>query len=207
MKKIFTLVAMAMVTIASQAQSLQFCYEDGTIIPDGSVVVVSTPDPESLEWDEVKFESGIFIKNASENVVNATLNFNVTELPEESELSVCLGMSCHMYSEVGEYSIANVSLAAGSASSMQCHWTPAIDWDTEEYIYDSCSGEYTLLDGSTKCSTISVLFVYADPSGVESVAGDNKVVKAFDLMGRQTNIAHGIVIEKMNDGSVRKVMK
>lgn len=207
MKKIFTLVAMAMMTIASQAQSLQFCYEDGTIIPDGSVVVVNTPDAECLEWDEVKFDSGIFIKNASENAVNATLNFNVTELPEESELSVCLGMTCKMYSEVGEYSIANVVLAAGSASSMQCHWTPAMDWDTEEYLYGSCSGVYTLLDGSDKCSTISVQFVYADPTGVKSVAGGNEVVKTFDLMGRQTNAAHGIVIEKLGNGAARKVIK
>lgn len=208
MKKIFTLIAMAMMTIASQAQDLQFCYEDGTAIPSGTTVVVSTPDQELFEEDGTRmYESGIYIKNTTAGTVNSTLSFEVTEFQEESELSVCLGTQCNMYSKVGTYNISNVNLAAGSISSMQCHWAPAYDYDLDDYIYGSCTGTYTLKSGSTTCSTITVQFVYADPASVESTTGTAKVVKTYDVMGRQTIGAKGIVLQKMSDGSVRKVLK
>lgn len=209
MKKIFTLVAMAMMTIAGNAQSddLQFCYEDGTVIPNGSEVVINTPDPELLAEDEVKFESGIYVKNATASVVTATLQFDVFEMAEESELSVCLGMQCQLYSTPGEYSISNVNLEGGSISNMQCHWSPAINWDTEEYVYGSCAGKYTLMSGNTNCSTITVKFVYDDPAGIKTADKNATVVKAYDLQGRVAASANGIIIEKMSDGSVRKIMK
>lgn len=207
MKKIFTLIAMAMMTIASQAQDLQFCYANGTIIPNGTTVVVNTPDAELLEEDEVKFESGIYIKNTTAGTVNSTLSFNVSEIQEESELSVCLGTQCNMYSTVGTYNISNVNLTAGSISNMQCHWAPAYDYDLDDYVYGSCTGTYTLKSGNTTCSTITVQFVYADPASIISATGTKKVVKTYDLQGRETIGAKGIVLQKMSDGTVRKVLK
>lgn len=200
---------MAMMAIAMHAQSndLQFCYKDGTVIPSGSTVVINTPDPELLEEDEVMFESGIYIKNATSSAVNATLSFKVTEISEESELSVCLGTQCQMYHVTGNYDIANVSLTGGSLNDMRCHWAPAIDWDTEEYSYGSCAAEYTIKSGSTACSTITVKFVYADPTSINTVNKKATVAKTFDITGRQTISGNGILIQKMSDGSVRKVVK
>lgn len=208
MKKIFTLISMALIAMTSQAQNndLQFCYENGTIIPDGSVVVVDTPDPELLAEDEIKFESGIFIKNNTASSLASTLEFSVTEITEESELSVCLGTNCHMYTQNGTFSLTD-NLAAGSISSMQCHWSPAYNWDTDEYIYGNCKGTYSIKNGSTVCSTITVNFVYADPAGISTIDKNATVVKSYDLQGRETSNAKGIVIEKMSDGSVRKVIK
>lgn len=209
MKKIFTLIAMAMMAIAMHAQSndLQFCYADGTVVPSGSVVVINTPDPELLADDEVKFESGMYIKNTTSGAVNATLSFKVTEISAESELSVCLGTQCQMYHSTGNYDIKNVSLKGGSINNMQCHWSPAIDWDTEEYAYGSSSAEYTLKSGSTACSTITIKFVYADPTSISTVSKKATVAKTFDITGRQTTSGNGILIQKMSDGSVRKVVK
>lgn len=208
MKKIFTLIAMAMMTIASQAQSndLQFCYEDGTVIPSGTTVVIDTPDAELLEEDEVMFESGIYIKNTTAGAINSTLSFDITQNPEGTELSVCLGMQCQMYYQSGSFSISNVNLDANSKNNMRCHWSP-IDNESGDYIYGSCTGTYTLKSGSTTCSTITVQFVYADPTSITSTNGANKVVKAYDLMGRQTTSGKGIVLQKMSDGTVRKVLK
>lgn len=207
MKKFFTLIAVALCAMTAQAQaSLEFCYEDGTIIPNGSVVTVNTPDPERLLDDEIFFESGVYIKNTTGSTVNSTLVFNLTEIAEDSELSVCLGTNCNMYRTLGEHSIANVDLAAGSISSMQCHWSPAYDWDEDEYVYGSCIGTYTLKAGSTACSTITVKFDYQDPAGISNVASASNVVATYDLQGRQASASKGISIVRMSDGTVRKVL-
>lgn len=209
MKKFFTLIAMAFAAVVSHAQSndLQFCYVDGTVIPNGSIVEVSTPDPEALEYDEVKFESGIYIKNTTSNTLNATLSLNVTEISPESELSVCLGKQCKMYTVKGVNTLT-YDLAAGSLNNMLCHWVPALSEDTDEYMYGTCSGEYTLKSGSTTCSTITVKFVYADPASINTVdANAASVVKSYDLQGCENANAKGIVIERLSNGSVRKVIK
>lgn len=207
MKKFFTLIAVALCAITVQAQaSLEFCQEDGTIIPNGSVITVNTPDPEYLQDGDVFFESGIYIKNTTSSTVNSTLAFNITELSEESGLSVCLGTSCNMYHQAGEYSISNVDLAAGSISCMQCHWAPAFDCDTDEYVYGACVGTYTLKAGSATCSTITVEFKYEDPAGINNVSSVNKVLSTYDLQGRQTVGNKGINIVRMSDGTVKKVL-
>lgn len=209
MKKIFTLIAMAMMAVATQAQNsdLMFCYENGEEIPSGSVVVVNTPDEEYLEFDEIMFNSGIFIKNNTASDVVSNLAFTVSEMSDESELSVCLGTQCQMFHCIGDYAISNVKLAAGSSSDMRCHWAPAIDWDTEEYVYGSCTGVYALLSGSEVCSSITVKFIYADEAGINAADNAVKVVKTYDLQGREAASAKGLVIEKLSNGKVRKVIK
>ena len=207
MKKFFTLIAVALSAMTAQAQaSLEFCYEDGSIIPNGSVITVNTPDPERLLDDEIFFESGVFIKNTTGSTVNSTLSFSLTEVTPGSELSVCLGTNCNMYTVPADYSISNVDLAAGSISSMQCHWSPAFDWDTEEYSYGACTGIYTLQAGSTVCSTVTVKFIYADPAGISNVASSSTAVAAYDLQGRPAKAQKGINIVRMSDGTVKKVL-
>lgn len=209
MKKIFTLLTIFAVALTAKAQNaLEFCYQDGTIVPSGSEIVVDTPNEEELEWGEYMFNSGLYIKNTTSSAVPATLFFTYNT-DEMAELSVCLGTNCRMYNGVGDATISGQTLEAGTISDMQCHWAPAWneDWTVQEY--GTCVAEFTIKANGTACSTIKVKFVYADPSGIQNVQnGSKKVVAAYGINGlRLSDSAHGIVIEKLSDGSVVKTIK
>lgn len=207
MKKLFTLIAMTMLVVASQAQSLQFCYADGTVIPDGTEIVATTVNEELLEWDEIQLESGVFVKNTSAGNVTATLSFNITELSEESSLSVCLGTNCHMYTETGENSISNVKLNGNSINDLMCHWVPAVN-DDYEYLPGNCKAIYTISEGGNKCSTITINFVYGDTSVNGINTSDAKIVATYTANGQLASASQkGLLIQKMSDGSIRKVIK
>lgn len=208
MKKIFTLLTIFAVALTAKAQNaLEFCYQDGTIVPSGSEIVVDTPNEEELEWGEYMFNSGLYIKNTTSSAVSAELTFSYAT-QEMGELSVCLGTNCRMFNGVGNATISNQMLAAGSVNDMQCHWSP--EWNEEEnQNYGTCDAEFTLKAGGETCSTIKLKFVYADPSAIQNVQNGSKtVVATFGVNGqRLSDNAHGIVIEKLSDGSVVKTIK
>lgn len=208
MKKIFTLLTIFAVALTAKAQNaLEFCYEDGTIVPSGTQLVVDTPNEEELEWGEYMYNSGLYIKNTTSSAVSAELSFSYAT-QEMGELSVCLGTNCRMFSGVGDATISNQMLTAGSVSDMQCHWSP--EWNEEgTQNYGTCDAEFTLKAAGVTCSTIKLKFVYADPSGIQNVQdGSKKVVATYGINGQRLNgNAHGIVIEKLSDGNVVKTVK
>ena len=85
MKKLFTFCLSLIfggVAFTAQAQVdnvFQFCYEDGTIVPDGSTVTVNTV--ESDYFGEPFIDSGLFVKNTSEENVYYTLHYSIKECP------------------------------------------------------------------------------------------------------------------------------
>ena len=69
MKKLFTLCLGLIAALAVQAQSespIQFAYQDGTIIPDGTTI--SLTEYEKDEFDgSILMPSGLYAKNTTEN--------------------------------------------------------------------------------------------------------------------------------------------
>lgn len=204
MKRFLTLLAVLASTAAMvEAQSLSFCYENGTEIPSGSTLTFHNLDPEYYEILVMpQINSGIYIKNSNESSVTANMVCNVTEMTG-GELTCCLGTQCRIYQEIGTYNINNVTIIGGSTSNAQLH---ASSGEIGEYF--SISTTLTLKEGFSECSTITVNFVYDAESPVASLdatKAEAKAVKYYDLLGRETTELKGVLIEKMSDGRCRKV--
>lgn len=197
MKKIFTLITVMLVCIAANAQDavLQFCHEDGTIVPDGSTVTVNVPEPEDAEFGIYVYNSGLYIKNTTATSADAKLETNVTAI--SGELSVCLGTLCRMYGEPGTYQITGERLNGGSINNMQCHWSPALDESGENYLYGECTAECTISSAGQRCSTVTIHFVHADPAGINDISAEASAKNAqpYNIAGQRINgSAKGLII-------------
>lgn len=202
MKKIFTLIAMAMMTVAAQAQVVLVDL-DGKEYGDGESFTINPEvDP---EWGDVMFEAPS-VKNNGAQSVDVTLGVNIVALPENTAVQECFAVNCYFFNEVGSHDTKPVSLAAGATKSTATEWQ-CYNPELDDYAFGTCTIEFTIYENGVKGNVVTVNYVNADPANIESVAGSNEVVKTFDLMGRQTNAAYGIVIEKLGNGATRKVIK
>lgn len=209
MKKFLTLITAVFtaLTVSAQKDALQFCYEDGTIIPDGSVVEANMPDEFMQQFGIYKFNSNVYVKNTLASGVDATLTADIRSI--QGDLSLCMGLQCVMYKEKGSYSIPNVQLAAGSINDLQCHWQPAFDEASEKgQAYGKCEADYTISTPEGKCSTITIVFAFEDPSAVQAAsAASSRVVANYSTSGRQVSAGYkGLVLRRMADGTLRKVI-
>lgn len=204
MKKIFTLIAMAMMTVAAQAQVVLVDLE-GKEYGDGeSFTIIPEVDP---EYGDVIFEAPS-VKNNGSQSVDVTLGVNITALPENTAVQECFAVNCYFFDSLGSHDTKTVSVAAGATKSTATEWQ-CYDPEMDDYAYGTCTIEFTIYENGKKGNVVTVNYVNADPTRVEGIAGSkNEVVATYSVDGQQVSSAHkGIVIEKMNDGSVRKVMK
>lgn len=204
MKKIFTLIAAALMSVAASAQSdVQFCYADGTVITDGSVVLANTPDPTFAAFGLYQYDSGVYVKNTSASEAKVALTSNVKSM-DSGDYSVCLGTVCRAYEATGVYTIDDVALNGSFFSSMQCHWQPAFVGAAQ--AYGKCEVDVTLASGSTK-HKITILFSHDDPATVQAATDAAKVVSTYTISGQKVSDNHkGLVLRRMSDGRVRKVL-
>lgn len=207
MKKIFTLFALALAVFSAKADdTFAFCYKDGTVIPNGSVVNVATSDPAVIEEGFGMLESGVFVKNTKSTDELATLSFDVKSLSNGSSLMVCLGTNCHNYEVTGPNAISDVTLKAGSVNDLMTHWSAYTeDWET--FLPGSCSVEMTIQHAGANCSTITINFAYGENANVQGLNASQKVVGCYSLTGAKVSANQkGVIIQKMADGSIRKVI-
>lgn len=204
MKKIFTLIAMAMMTVAAQAQVVLVDL-DGKEYGDGESFTINPEvDP---DWGDVFFEAPS-VKNNGAQSVDVTLGVNIIALPENTAVQECFAVNCYFFDELGSHDTKPVSLAAGATKSTATEWQ-CYDPELDDYAYGTCTIEFTIYENGVKGNVVTVNFVNADPSNVEGVTGaKNEIVATYSVDGQKVSSVHkGIVIEKMNDGSVRKVIK
>ena len=126
MKKIFTLVFMALMTSFAFAQNakevLQFVDKDGNVVPDGSVVnitevtAVPFPDAENPAWIDYMFPTGLFVTNSYDENLDLRVDYNVTSLPNGS-FQICFPMSCMYANTTGSYKTNTGSMKAGASPS------------------------------------------------------------------------------------------
>ena len=211
MKKIFTLAFALMSTFSVFAQdndTFQFCTADGTIIIDGTEVYVDDLDADAADYmGEALIDAGIYVTNTSSDEATAELAFTIEEMPEGASLQCCLGSNCRYFSATGDYVITGETFAAGQTANCMLHASAELG------NYFQVTGTFTIRyvdDMETlDCSTITIIFRYADPSGVTNVSSDARtVVKTFDALGREvaTDMGSGLRIQRMADGTVRKVL-
>lgn len=211
MKRFFTLIAVAFaLTNAFAEDTFVFCYENGTVIPNGSTVNIETSDATAVAESFGMLESGVFVKNTKGNDEIASLSFNITELSEGSSLMVCLGTNCHNYEKVGTNAIQNVTLSGGGIYDLLTHWSPFTeDWET--FKYGMCSVTMTIqhVSGSVvDCSTITINFSFGESTSIKNFGKSGvNVVEYYSLTGEKVSAGQkGIVFQMMSDGSVRKAI-
>lgn len=201
MKKIFTLIAMAMMTMASQAQVVLVDL-NGKEYTSGEFTITPEIDP---DWGDVIFKAPS-VKNNGSSAVNVSLGINIKALPANTSVQYCYPDNCFMCDEAKLITTEAASVAAGDTRSTATEWL-CYDAEADDYAFGTCTIEFTIYENGQKGNVVTVNYVYADPAGIATVDKNATVVKTYDLQGREATNASGIVIEKMSNGKVRKVIK
>ena len=226
MKKIFTLCLALFCATVSFAQddeefdtkgTFEFCDKDGNVIPDGSVI--TRTELEEGESGDLQIGSGIYAKQVKQkddegNQLKAGMHVNITELSGGS-ISSCWPGNCVSRGEVTEFDSPSTKAFSG-VESIQTEWFPALD-DEDNAIYGKASITLTLTaniksnfggDNTLgEASTITVKFVYADPTGINEVNSDANatVVARYAADGtRLSQPQKGLNILKLSNGKTMK---
>lgn len=202
MKKIFTLLAFAMLTVAAQAQVVLLDPEGKEYTNGQTMTIYSTIDP---DWGDVVLEAPS-VKNKGSQAVDVKLGVNITALPANTAVQQCFAVNCFIYEAIGNYESNVVNVKAGETKTTATEWQ-CYDPETDDYAKGTCTIVFTIYENGQKGNVVTVNYVNGDPAGITAATDAAKAVKAYDLQGRETRAAKGLVIVKMNDGSVRKVLK
>lgn len=224
MKKLFTFclsLVFGGLAFTAQAQVddvFQFCYEDGTIVPDGSTVTVNTVETDF--FGDPFINSGLFVKNTSSENVFYTLHYSIKECPAESGgFQICSGGNCKPATTVlGDYEFEGATgIRAGNMDNMMCEWfTKNVTGKcvVECQVYNrggsrtsDGQGGYTYPQ-NVAGSKITVVFT-TESTGIDGVeaAGSNEEVARYTLDGRKLSAPQkGVNIVKYADGSTKKVV-
>ena len=222
MKKLFTFcVAVAMGSLMAYAQDdvchdYEFVTAEGTVIPDGSSIVISRiekeEDPETGE-EMVMVVADFTVKNVSGNndalvrIVN-----NITRIDNGSYNTCAMGLCIPGKTEPGEFYTSHASIPQGStAGDLQTEWYPdaygkcIVELQLEigeKYGFN----DFEFIDFGPK---ITAVFDYPDPSGVKEVQEGMAVSETahFTLDGARTSASQkGVHVVRYSDGKVRKVI-
>ena len=215
MKKIFTLVFMALMTSFAFAQNakevLQFVDKDGNVVPDGSVVnitevtAVPFPDAENPAWIDYMFPTGLYVKNSYDEDLTVRVDYNIKTLSYGS-FQICFPMSCVSVGEVGSYKTNSGTMKANEKKDLQAEWI------CEENVYGTCSVELQLVltkGLGSKGPKITVNMIYSDPASVNNLNGEQATeVARYNAAGQRIDAdQRGLHIVKLSNGKTMKVMQ
>ncbi|MCD7714128.1 MAG: hypothetical protein LUI08_04280 [Prevotella sp.] len=215
MKKItLLLIAAAFLCTTANADdintSLQFAYSDGTIVPDGSEITV-TSAIEAEFTGEIELPSGLYILNTTDDTCGVGMTITVSRL-DNGALQYCLLGTCKSTTEL----LNNVSAGTGllKAGAMDDLMTEYIPTD-----YGTCTATLTIgvyeagIIGAGNYigegPTITVNFVYDDTSlGITDVAvADSEITGYYSVSGEKLSAPQkGVNIVKYANGQTVKTI-
>lgn len=229
MKKIFTLCLALFCATATFAQdeeneakgTFEFVDKDGNVIADGSTITRN--ELEESEVGDMQVNSGLYVKQMVNDVDGVPLavgmHVDITRI-DNGGLQYCFPTNCFL-SERLESKDTGIAAINGT-KTLLTEWIPALDDDTEEPIYGQATATFTLHAyqnfGSTLkpdyydlgvASSVTVNFVYADPTGIDGVADDAHatVVARYAADGTRLSAPQkGLNIEKLSNGKTVKRM-
>lgn len=207
MKKIFTLILSAFVAVAASAQIVMLDPNGNEYTVGQEMAIYADVDP---DWGDVSFIGlSPVLKNKGTKTVNVSMGVNIVSLPEGTGVSDCFSGGCVNYYATGEHTTMAKPLAAGSEMHSEVEWSC---WSQAafDYVHGVCTVDFTIYENGTSTGIIRVNYIYADPAAVETVkSADNlKVVESYTLNGqRATAGSKGVILNRMSDGRVVKVMR
>ena len=188
--------------------SLQFVRANGEIVPDGSVIVVDTP--EQTPFGDIILNSGLFVRNNESHAVTAAIEANVSSIGA-GVFQCCFPSSCQPYSSPGTYLTPVGSIAAAT----QFH-NLQTEWSLQDLNY---AGETTVRlrlviynNGGSALQgygpTVSICFVSPALTGIKSPTTSATLIGIYNLHGQRLAVPQkGLNIFRYSDGSTRKVLK
>ena len=221
MKKIFTLILALFATYSvSYAQSgadeldetFKFVTADGTEVPNGSTWTVNVAEQNDFGTTQIK--SGLFLKNTLDEKVGAQVTLDVQKLPNGNMLFCMLG-NCSSYSTVG-LQTKQGRLNENAKDDLQLEWEPTaygecvtkLHVDVIEAVEKEVGGNKQLVYGDVigNGPTITVKFVYADPTGIHSTTHDGaSVVARYNALGQRISATQkGLNILVLSNGKTIK---
>lgn len=188
-------VLLTLTVTAAQAQTADntFCFVDanGNTIADGSTVNVSELTEDPFGTDPSYISTGLSVKNTTGAEAYISAEVAVKSLANGS-FQVCFPQECKS-GITGSFTTGNGSVAAGGILPLNSEWIPA---GTGMYGTSTISFKLRVMTRSGKFPNYKYTFkaygpevtvncIYADPAGIEAVAGsENTTVNVYDITGK-----------------------
>lgn len=208
-----TLLALASTSQAQQVdETIQFIDEQGNVVPDGSVITVSTLD------EEGQMVVPLYVKNTSDQKAGVSMYETIGAKPN-GDWQTCAFGNCVMLSESG-YSSSMVA-QPGYEGDIQTEWIP----ETGKYAEWTATLQIHLFNvisttqfGVTieKCGTtlvgygptVTIRFAYTDPAGIDAAEAEAGIGRQYyNLRGQRTATGQkGMNIVRLANGSVKKII-
>lgn len=209
------LVCATTVSAQDVDETLQFVFNDGTVVPSGSTITASTA--ETTITGRVEIKSGLYVKTNVESGGSYVSVAYTVDAPN-GDVQLCYPLNCANINGSGETSIGMMR-AGSDPQDLQSEWFPTaygtatVTYTLKKYQYEGMGGPLGLTpiyNFLNNCATVTVKYVYADPAGInEAIAnGEAVAVTYYDMAGRKVlNPGKGLFIKKamMADGTVKTV--
>lgn len=213
MKKSFTLFLVLLTTATLMAQDLStiiFVDQKGQEMQDGATITVSTPVTD--DFGETLFPSGLFAKNISAENAGIRIHYTIESL-ENGIFQICFPTNCVTKTTTGSFVTESDLMSAGQTRDLQTEWIPE--------VYGQCKVVYQIelmnqtqafppkFDSKGMGPTVTVIYSYDDSSAITAIGAEasKSVVARYSLDGRSlTAPHHGIVIERLVNGQLRKTI-
>lgn len=209
--------------------SLQFVRSDGTLIPDGAILIVDSA--EQSPFGENIMNSGLFLRNSGDEAVVAAIEVDISSL-DAGTLQCCFPQNCQSYDAAGTYLTPTGTLSAAShPQNLRTEWI-FFDSGYEGQATARFRVKVFRQDGATPLGygpTVSVCFASPALTGIKSATVNDAASLAlgfppfsnkssssaspsllgiYDISGRRFSaLQKGLNILRYSDGSTRKIMK
>ena len=210
MKKLLStfLVAFCALPLLAQSSTIIFTDENGTEIADGTTITADKPVID--DFGDLLIPSGIYVKNLSDDETGIRINYTIRAL-DNGTMQICFPMACVSKSTIGAFKTDSGLMSANEKRDLQTEWLPQ--------AYGRCTVTYQIemmkqtsvippkYESLGTGATITVNYVYADPSAINGITDDSRSATSacYDAAGaRQAHPRHGLNIIRKSDGKVVK---
>ena len=194
---------------ASGLMAQEFAYEfaqpDGTIVPDGSVVTINKAVVADDGSGDMLMDAGLYVKNVDgDNDDLLRIAYDVSTM-ENGMMTICFPSACASVMMPGS-GTTNPGKLDNQLHSISTEWFPT-DYGkctakvALQTVVKTTTGYLVIDDGPS----VTLQFVYANPSGVSSAISVARPVAYYSISGqRLTGRPHGMVLVRLSDGRVVK---
>lgn len=188
--------------------TFQFCYKDGTVVPNGTVLNVYNYVDDEVSG-KLYVPTGLYVKNTLETGAYTSMQY--TQKLDNGAVQLCYpGLCKDIQGATGETEVG--AMLAGAFQNLQSEWKPTapgkatVTYHIKRYEKVT-TGKFTynyefLADGPT----VTVNFYY-DPAGINNVNSGNVARTVYyDMAGRLVREpGKGLYVKKstLADGTVK----
>ncbi len=207
MKRISFLIALVLSagSIMAQDHAYEFVGSDEQVVPDGSIVTITTAHEAGDGSGDIEMAAGLFAARIDGDRDDLLRIAYDVQTMESGSMQICFPSLCKNISGTGT-GFTNAGTMDLDRKSIATEWFPT--------DYGKCTvkvslqtvvqiiGGYQVIDDGP---TITLQFVYADPASVASTVSVATPVAYYSLSGqRLPSRPHGLALVRLSDGRVVK---